>query len=73
SSPGVSIILFLFSAQHLIVSFILSIPLLSSRRSSSASERWRGSQRVNIVICAGVLRLPLHRSTSSVPMDPQPR
>ncbi|KAL4374760.1 hypothetical protein AHAS_Ahas05G0214000 [Arachis hypogaea] len=49
------------------------ISLLSSRRLSSASERWCGSQRVNIVVCAVVFRLPLHCSTSSVPMESQPQ
>ncbi|XLU58258.1 hypothetical protein S245_052906, partial [Arachis hypogaea] len=41
--------------QYFIVSFILRISLLSSRHSSSASEWWRGSQRVSILVSAVVL------------------
>ncbi|RYR19416.1 hypothetical protein Ahy_B03g064186 isoform F [Arachis hypogaea] len=42
-------------AQYFIVSFILRISLLSSRHSSSASEWWRGSQRVSILVSVVVL------------------
>ncbi|RYR19415.1 hypothetical protein Ahy_B03g064186 isoform E [Arachis hypogaea] len=41
--------------QYFIVSFILRISLLSSRHSSSASEWWRGSQRVSILVSVVVL------------------